>query len=535
MAKWQTAVKASAVLKNIGNQLNEKIQKKRKPKKKSSITWAAIFRRINEIAMDHAADLVTDIDKVLDFGAWSLERTSVLALREVHDFRVGVNEHAGLIKKIVLYAVGAAVVILGVTVSAIDYTYSYNGRTLGVVREQSDVLEVLDLVSEELTKEYGSSIAIDPEKDITFAPVISAGMEIDNPDAVLQKFTYMGDIETTAYAIIIDDVQVAVLPTEEAANRVMDAIIDKHIVGNRKSYSSVEFNEEVQIQEKTVKLSAVNSEQDAVTLIEGGISKTYLYTVKEGDTLETAAKELNTTVDSLVSQNQVTKGDEALPEGLVLRYTVTNKTISVKTVGIETFAEAVPCKTVYQESDQYYEGDEIVSVAGQDGKNKVKARITRVDGEITEREDLEVEEIIPEIDRVIIKGTAERPPTVGCGKFIRPCSLPIYYHFGWRWGRMHEGIDMSGASGTPIYAADGVIVVTAGWYQGYGLAVIVDHQNGYKTLYGHCSSLRVSVGDGVYQGQHIANVGNTGNSTGPHLHFEIWINGTKVDPEPYIS
>jgi murein DD-endopeptidase MepM/ murein hydrolase activator NlpD len=100
---------------------------------------------------------------------------------------------------------------------------------------------------------------------------------------------------------------------------------------------------------------------------------------------------------------------------------------------------------------------------------------------------------------------------------------------------MHEGIDMSGASGTPIIAADGGTVITAGWYQGYGLAVIIDHQNGYKTLYGHCSTLAVSVGDKVYQGQHIANVGSTGNSTGPHLHFEIWINGTKVDPEPYIS
>ncbi|MBQ7703277.1 MAG: peptidoglycan DD-metalloendopeptidase family protein [Firmicutes bacterium] len=535
MAKWQTAVKASAVLKNKADKLKEKAHKDGKPKKKSSITWAAIFRRLNEIAMDHAGNLVTDVDKVLDFGAWSLERTSVLALRRVHDFRVGANEHADLIKKIVLYAIGAAVVILGITVSAIDYTYSYNGRTLGVVREQNDVLEVLDLVSEELTKEYGATIAIDPDKDITFSPVISSGMEIDSPDAILQKFTYMGDIETKAYAIVIDDIQVAVLPTEDMANRVIDTIIDSHILGDRRSYETVEIKEDVVIQEKTLKLSAVNSMEDAINIIDGGISKTYLYTVKEGDTLETAAKELNTTVDSLVSQNQITKGEGTLPEGLVLRNTVTNKTISVKTVGVETFAEVVPCETVYQESDQYYEGDEIVSVEGQDGKNKVKARITRVDGEITERDDLEVEEIIPEIDRVIIKGTAERPPTVGCGKFIRPCSLPIYYHFGWRWGRMHEGIDMSGPSGTPIYAADGGIVVTAGWYQGYGLAVIVDHQNGYKSLYGHCSSLLVSVGDGVYQGQHIANVGSTGNSTGPHLHFEIWVNGTKVDPEPYIS
>ena len=535
MAKWQTAVKASAVLKNIEDKVKSKIERPKKTKKKSSITWGAIFRRINDIAMDHAGDLVTGVDKALDYISWRGQTTSVLFLRKVHDFRVGLLEHSSLLKKIALFAVAATAIIIGVIVSAIDYTYSYNGRTLGIVKEQSDVLEVLDLVSDGLSKEYGSVVTIDPEKDITFSPVISAGMEIDNPDAVLQKFTYMGDIDTVGYAIVVDDVTVATVQSEEVANQVIDAIITKRIGSDRSKYQTIEFNEDVQIQEKTVKLSTVHSKQDAINLIEAGISKTYVYTVKEGDTLEIAAKELNTTVDELVRQNQITKGDDALPEGMTLRNTVTNKAVSVKTVGIETFAEVVPYETIYQESDQYYEGDEIVSVAGQDGKNKVKARMTRIDGEVTEREDLEVEEIIPVVDRVIIKGTAERPPTVGCGKFIRPCSLPIYYHFGWRWGRMHEGIDMSGASGTPIYAADGGTVVTAGWYQGYGLAVIIDHQNGYKTLYGHCSSLSVSVGDGVYQGQFIANVGSTGNSTGPHLHFEIWYNGTKLDPEPFIS
>ena len=535
MAKWQTAVKASAVLKNIRSKISTKVEAKKKPKKKSSITWGAIFRRINEIVMDHAGDLVTGADKTLDFAAWSVERTSVLILRRIHKFREGLNEHAALLKRVVLFAVAATVVIIGVFVSAIDYSYSYNGRTLGIVKEQNDVLEVLDLVSDGLSKEYGSVISIDPNKDITFSPVISTGMEIDTPDAVLQKFTYMGDIDTTAYAIMIDGVQVTTVQSEDMANKVIDSIIDSHILKDRSSYEVVEINADVDIQEKTVKLSAVQSKEDAIALIEGGISKTYVYTVKEGDTLETVAKEMGTTVDELVRQNQITKGEGALKEGLILRNTVSNKTISVKTVGVETFAEVVPYKTIYQESDKYYEGDEIVSVAGQDGKNKVKARLTRIDGEITDREDLEVEEIIPVVDRVVIKGTAERPPTVGCGKFIRPCTLPIYYHFGWRWGRMHEGIDMSGPSGTPIIAADGGTVITAGWYQGYGLAVIIDHQNGYKTLYGHCSTLAVSVGDKVYQGQHIANVGSTGNSTGPHLHFEIWINGTKVDPEPYIS
>lgn len=99
---------------------------------------------------------------------------------------------------------------------------------------------------------------------------------------------------------------------------------------------------------------------------------------------------------------------------------------------------------------------------------------------------------------------------------------------------MHLGDDYAASTGTPIKASDGGTVVTAGWYYGYGLTVIINHGGGVKTLYGHCSSLNVSVGDKVFQGQNIAAVGNTGNSYGAHCHFEIIINGTHVDPSLYV-
>ncbi|MBR5739828.1 MAG: M23 family metallopeptidase, partial [Firmicutes bacterium] len=320
-------------------------------------------------------------------------------------------------------------------------------------------------------------------------------------------------------------------------NHLIDTIIDRYIVGNREDYESVELSEDVEIVEKSVKLSSIQNERDALACIDKGITKIYTYTVRQGDTLEIAARELGTTVDELISQNSITKGDNVLREGQVLKYTEPNKTLSVKTVGIESFVETVPYETKYEESSKYYIGDEVVSVAGQEGKNKVTSRVTRVDGEMVLKEDLEVEEITPKVDKVVIKGTTERPPTVGSGQFIRPVPYSIHDRFGMRWGRMHEGVDMFDGNcyGAPIKAADGGTVVVAGWYQGYGLAVIIDHQNGFKSLYGHCSELFVSVGDGVYQGQHIANIGNTGRSYSPHLHFEIWWNGTKVNPEPYIS
>ena len=103
-------------------------------------------------------------------------------------------------------AIGFVVVIGAVAVYATstDYEYAYNGRTLGIVKEQKDVLEILDLVSDALSQEYGSNIVIDPETDMTFTPVLKFGKQIDDPDTVLRRFTYMGDIQAEAYAIVVD-------------------------------------------------------------------------------------------------------------------------------------------------------------------------------------------------------------------------------------------------------------------------------------------------------------------------------------------
>ena len=98
--------------------------------------------------------------------------------------------------------------------------------------------------------------------------------------------------------------------------------------------------------------------------------------------------------------------------------------------------------------------------------------------------------------------------------------------FGWRWGRMHEGIDISVSTGTPVVAAKAGVVIVAGWLGGYGNLVVVDHGGGVATAYGHNTSVTVGVGQYVEQGQLIAYSGSTGHSTGPHVHFEVRINGS---------
>ena len=118
---------------------------------------------------------------------------------------------------------------------------------------------------------------------------------------------------------------------------------------------------------------------------------------------------------------------------------------------------------------------------------------------------------------------SSRPPS--SAGFVWPTSGTLTSGFGWRWGRMHEGIDIAAPTGTPISAAASGTVIHAGWMGGYGNLVVIDHGNGLATAYGHQSSIAVGSGTYVSQGQTIGYVGSTGHSTGPHLHFEVRVNG----------
>ena len=118
--------------------------------------------------------------------------------------------------------------------------------------------------------------------------------------------------------------------------------------------------------------------------------------------------------------------------------------------------------------------------------------------------------------------------------FIWPVSGAVVSGFGMRWGRMHEGLDITAPTGTPIWAAAAGTVIHAGWLGGYGNLVVVDHGNGLATAYAHASVIVVALGQEVAQGETLSLVGSTGNSSGPHLHFEVRVNGVAVDPLLYL-
>lgn len=389
------------------------------------------------------------------------------------------------------------------------------------------------MVSEELSLEYGSSIVIDPETDITFRPVISYGKDIDDADTVLKKFTYMGDIQAQAYAIIVDGEIIATVESEKIANEVLDSVKAMYVKEDKK-YEYIGFAEDVKVEAYNTTLANVSSKSTVVKKIKSGGQQEVTYEVKAGDTLYGICDKLG------VSFNELKKMNPKITENTTIHIGdkfVTQQEIpllTVETIEISTFAESIDYETVTKESSSYYKGDTVVTQAGKKGKARVTARLTKQNGITVEREDLETETITAPVDKIIVKGTKPVPAKKGTGTFRKPVNVAVYRGYGMRWGRMHYGLDYAAPTGTPIYAADGGTVTKSGWSGAYGYVVVIDHGANRKTLYAHCSRLLVSAGTKVYKGQQIATVGSTGRSTGPHCHFEIFINGANVNPANYV-
>jgi len=170
-----------------------------------------------------------------------------------------------------------------------------------------------------------------------------------------------------------------------------------------------------------------------------------------------------------------------------------------------------------------------------------EARATTLANANEEVDDLEAleDDLSGDYERIerLIAGAASTPvaasPPSSSG-YGWPMCTRLTSRFGYRWGRQHKGIDLGGNTGTPVAAAKAGVVITAGREGGYGNLVLIDHGDGIVTAYAHQSEIIVVRGQSVERGERIGSVGNTGNSTGPHLHFETRVNGSAVDPLQYL-
>jgi murein DD-endopeptidase MepM/ murein hydrolase activator NlpD len=217
--------------------------------------------------------------------------------------------------------------------------------------------------------------------------------------------------------------------------------------------------------------------------------------------------------------------------------------IHIHSVETATYEEDVPYENEYIYNSSIYEDERTLVSRGVVGKELVVAEIVRENGYELSRTILSSTRTTNPIDAVYYQGTKPIPQTMGTGYFIFPLDSTTEWfksaYFGERYGiagvaEVHGGNDYACAEGSHVYASDGGVVTFAGYQGGYGLMVQIDHGGLYESIYAHLSELFVNKDDQVYQGQHIANSGNTGISTGAHLHFEVRYKGIPIDPDSVL-
>lgn len=290
------------------------------------------------------------------------------------------------------------------------------------------------------------------------------------------------------------------------------------------------FEEEIEVVETYASADEITDLDTAIGMVTKDQEKNKVYEVISGDCLSVVAEKNNTTVSKIVAMNELLDEDSVLQIGDEIVVTVPEPELSVLVTEQTTYEEEYELPVEYVENDSWYTNQEKVMQEGSTGYREVTAKVKLRNGEETNREVVKENVIKEAIPTIIQKGTQE-PPT-----YVKPISGGrMSSGFGKRWGRMHEGIDWACPVGTAVKASCSGTIVSAGWSNGYGYCITIKHSDGKQTRYGHLSKILVSAGDSVSQGEKIALSGNTGRSTGPHIHFEIIVNGNQVNPLNYLN
>ena len=419
------------------------------------------------------------------------------------------------------------------------YEYSYGDKKLGYVKNKDDVLQITEMVRGALTEDKDMSVVLDPRGDIRFKRVFTGNKDIviDTQDGVLEQLSYLGDINVKAIGIYVDGRKVGAVRNKDVAAEVLLGIRDRYANHDEGTViNDAVLVEAVEPRESNTPLSEVLTKDAMIDKLCTDTEKEIVHTVEGGETLESIAEDHGTTKEQIIAENNV-PADGQLKVGSTLVLKEVGPLVTVRITETRTFTEKTAYKTIKKADDEMFEGETEVSRKGKKGKSQIVDKTVSINGEVVETQHLKNEVEKEPVDKIILVGTKERPPTTGTGTFIWPAydgTYTITSEFKWRWGRQHEGIDMGCPTGTDVLASDGGTVVHAGPMGGYGNLVIIDHENGIETYYGHNSSLLVSRGDKVFQGQHIAEAGNTGHSFGSHIHFGVKDNGSFQNPRNYL-
>ncbi|MCA1032283.1 M23 family metallopeptidase [Bacillus timonensis] len=464
-----------------------------------------------------------------------------------------------ILKKTMLTTVAVGMLAFGTasaesSISTVYHVY-VDGERIGTV-DNKDIIEKvvkgkIDTIKEE-NKEYKDvNIVV---SDLSYIPEQVFRSYANNMKTAKLVADRVG-IVAKASAIVVNDEPVAYLGTEEEANNVLEQLKLKYVsaevlteLETRKKSGvklaplqkgesriiDVKLAEKVSISEGKITPDKILSVEDTLNLLLKGTLEEKLYTVQEGDVLGSIAIAHDLSTAELLSLNPGLTEESLIKIGDELNVTAYKPFVTV-VVTEETYkSEEIAFEVEVKESSSMFKGDKKVQQKGQKGEKLVNYIVEKSNGIQTSKTATSETIVTQPVTEVILKGT-KVVPSRGTGSLAWPTvGGYISSHMGHRWGQMHKGIDIARPSSRTIKAADNGTVVSAGWDGGYGNKIVIDHNNGLRTVYAHLSSFSVRVGQTVSKGQAIGVMGSTGNSTGVHLHFEVYKNGSLQNPMNYL-
>ncbi|GGG08852.1 peptidoglycan DD-metalloendopeptidase family protein [Paenibacillus aceti] len=438
------------------------------------------------------------------------------------------------------------------------YRVYVNGQEIGTIADEGQLQALYKQKEQEYNEKYPQVEMALHTEGITTVMEKSYKAEV-NTEQTLQELDGMLKGYAKGVELRVDGKLIGIVKDQAAADQVLSTLQNKfapqapaaqgYAAKVKKtggiqqktaeaSGSSGSTLESVKIKENVARFATktdpnkVLDANEAVERILQGDEAAITYEVREGDTISSIAKKFAITQHELKVNNPGIK-EFTLQIGEVLSIKAVQPSLTVRTV--ERVSEEIVTEPQIEvrKSDNMRSGESKVISEGSSGLKTVEYRITKENGEVIAEEWLGQEVTKKASPKIIVKGT-KIVLGEGSGDFAWPVSgARLTSSFGKRWGRTHKGVDLVSSNKT-IKAADDGVISFAGKKSGYGNCIIVDHKNGYKTLYGHLSKISVKKGEVVEKGTKIGVMGNTGRSTGTHLHFEIHKNGNLQNPLKYL-
>jgi murein DD-endopeptidase MepM/ murein hydrolase activator NlpD len=427
-----------------------------------------------------------------------------------------------------------------INISVTGFELIVDGESFGIFKSGQEIEYILDTVK----SSYLPQAAQDQEVEGTEAqvekittPKTHTVKDGDNYWTIARQY----NLTATALEEANPGVNPSRLKPGDVINLSMDGEgkeevtvqVNTPVIDDDADIKEVDFTEDIEVVKVETSFSKLADPDETIAKIREGKEEMRTHVVEVGESYWIIARMYDTTVEELLSANP-DQDSQALKPGDEVNLFVPTPLLTVRTVEQVQYTEETDFETEVKTDDSMYKNQKKIITKGEKGTSEIVANVTKLNGIVEEKEIINEKVIVEPITEVVVQGTKELPKTAATGSFMVPTSGRLSSPYGMRNGSMHRGIDLANSTGTNIYAADGGRVTFAGYKGSYGYMIEVNHENGYITRYAHNSKLLVKSGERVYRGQHIAEMGNTGRSTGPHLHFEILVNGSHQNPSRYI-